>query len=198
MREDERIIISIDLPKGERLAAAVKSVARNMSEDEDDMEDGSGFARSEAGNQIPWRVSRPADGVAIDPRQREAAALLLTAIDTPVEAMAWCRSLMEATMINPGMTVKAMPPRLTSLEEARSLIDEMIAEADGAKGPDAAQSTRPDASEPKQDDGILVLRTFHLTPEEDAAVSRIAFGRNMSREDLVVEAVRRLLAETSE
>jgi hypothetical protein len=128
MREDERIIISIDLPKGECLAAAVKSVARNMSED-DDMEDGSGFARSEAGNQIPWRVSRPADGVAIDTRQREAAALLLTAIDLPVEAMAWCRSLMEACMINPGMTMGAMPPRLTNLEEARRLIDDMIAEA---------------------------------------------------------------------
>lgn len=193
-RDEERIVISIDLPKGERIPAAVASIARDMAENDDE----SGYARSEAGQSIGWRLSRPGDGAPIDQRQREAAGLLLTAIDLPVDVMLWCRSIQEACSINPGMTLNSTPPRITSLQEARRLIDEMIAEAEAADEPKGDETRPKTASDAGQDDGVLVLRTFRLTAEEDSAISRIAFGRGMSRDDLVVEAVRRMLAETSQ
>lgn len=192
-RDEERLIISVDLPKGERISAAIASIARDLSEDE--LEE-SGYARSEAGQSIGWRLSRPADGAPIDPRQREAAALLLTAIDLPVDVMLWCRSIQEACSINPGMTLSSTPPRVTSLREARRLVDAMIEEADAADESHGTETSM--ASEAAHDGGVQVLRTFRLTEDEDSALSRMAFAGGTSRDELVVQAVRNLLSEASQ
>jgi len=195
--DEEQLLIHLDVATGRHLPDVLRDVAQSI-EDRDG--DETGYARHEHGEDTSWRLSRPGDGAPIDPRQREAAAALLMAVDLPLDATVWVKSMFEGCLVNPGMKLTSMPSRVGGLREARRLIDEMLVEADAGNDPNRAKPTSPSAEAPSagRDDGILVLRTFHLTAEEDAAVSRIAFGRGMSREDLVVQALRRLLAETAQ
>jgi hypothetical protein len=185
--DEERVILTIDLPDGTAVPTALRAIASDI----DDERDESGYARIESGRDVQWRISRPGDGVQIDPRQRDAAASLLTAFDLPQEATAWGRSMLEACLVNPGMKLTSMPNRIGGLREAQRLVDEMLEETGGAdRSPQSSTTSR-------QDDG-LVLRTYRLTPEEDEAVSRLAFARNTTRDEIVVAALRMLLAETSD
>lgn len=189
--DEERLILTIDLPSGTAVPTALRAIAADI----DDERDESGYARIENGGDVQWRLSRPGDGVQIDPRQRDAAASLLTAFDLPQDATVWGKSMLEACLVNPGMKLTSMPNKVGGLREARRLIDEMLEEAgDDASTP---RSSKTDANGPQDADG-LVLRTYRLTPEEDEAVSRLTFARNTTRDEIVVAALRRLLAETSD
>jgi hypothetical protein len=189
--DEERVILTIDLPNGSALPTALRAIASDI----DDERDESGYARIEKGRDVHWRISRPGDGVEIDPRQRDAAASLLTAFDMPQEATAWGKSMLEACLVNPGMKLTSMPNRIGGLREARRLIDEMLEEAGDPGTPHHASTTVPDGS---SDADGMVLRTYRLTPEEDEAVSRLAYARNTTRDEIVVTALRRMLGETSD
>ncbi|WP_298167650.1 hypothetical protein [Novosphingobium sp.] len=70
----------------------------------------------------------------LDRRARLAAAHLLLAFDLPAEAMAASWQMIEAAEACPGCTMGDFPAmgnnqRRTCLERARTLIDEMLAEA---------------------------------------------------------------------
>lgn len=188
--DEERVILTIDLPDGTAVPTALRAIAGDI----DDEREESGYARIEKGRDVQWRISRPGDGVQIDPRQREAAAALVTAFDLPQDATAWAKSMLEACLVNPGMKLTSMPNRIGGLREARRLIDEMLGEAGRADGPPQSSTTGTDV---RQDDG-MVLRTYRLTPGEDEAVSRLAFARNTNHDEIVAAALRRLLAETSD
>lgn len=123
--DQERLIVHLDATPGRHLPDVLRDVADSMEQrDGDD----SGYARHESGEDTSWRISHPADGAPLDPRQRSAAAALLMAIDLPLDAILWSRSMLEACMVNPGMTLSAMPNRVGRLREARRLIDEMLEE----------------------------------------------------------------------
>ncbi len=65
----------------------------------------------------------------IDRRQREAAVLLLTAVDLPVEVRTWANLIMEAAKVLPGASMShAAKDRRDGLERARDLINDMLAE----------------------------------------------------------------------
>jgi hypothetical protein len=121
----ERIILNLDVPVGTSLHEAVSAIADDMEEQDDE----SGYARTTNGD-VAWRVRRPEDGVAVDPRQRRAAALLITAYDMPQDVMRTCASMLEAADIQVGMTIGQMHAgqRRANLVEARRLIDEMLGE----------------------------------------------------------------------
>lgn len=67
----------------------------------------------------------------LDPRQRLAAALCLSAIDLPAELGAWARQGLEAASVCPGVTVDQLRvnSRREALLRARELLDELISEA---------------------------------------------------------------------
>lgn len=188
--DEERVILNIDLPDGTAVATALRAIADEI----DDERDESGYARIDGGSDVQWRISRPGDGVPIDARQREAAATLVMAFDLPQDATVWAKSMFEACLVNPGMKLTSMPNRIGGLREARRLIEEMLGEAGNPVSPHRTSTTTPEGS--SEADG-MVLRTYRLTPEEDEAVSRLAYARNTTRDEIVVAAVRRLLAETS-
>lgn len=189
--DEERVILNIDLPDGTAVATALRAIA----DDIDDERDESGYTRIDGGSDVQWRISRPGDGVPIDARQREAAATLVMAFDLPQDATVWAKSMFEACLVNPGMKLTSMPNRIGGLREARRLIDEMLGEAGDRISPHHASTTPPEGS--SHADG-MVLRTYRLTPEEDEAVSRLAYARNMTRDEIVVTALRRMLGETSD
>jgi hypothetical protein len=188
--DEDRLILSLDVAKGRHLPDVLRDVADSMDDRDGDE---TGYARHAHGEDTSWRISRPADGAPIDARQREAAALLLMAVDLPLDATLWAKSMMEGCMVNPGMRMAGMPSRIGGLREARRLVDEMLTEAGEPAPTQQPVSTTPDA----EDDDVRVLRLYRLTPEEDEAISRLAIARNMSRGDLVVAAVRRYIAESS-
>lgn len=189
--DEERVILTIDLPDGTAVPTALRAIASDI----DDERDGSGYARIDGGSDVQWRISRPGDGVPIDPRQREAAAALVMAYDLPQDATVWAKSMFEACLVNPGMKLTSMPNRIGGLREARRLIDEMLGEAGDPVSPHHASTTTPEGS---SDADGMVLRTYRLTPEEDEAVSRLAYARNTTRDEIVVTALRRMLGETSD
>jgi len=119
----DHIAIIIALPKDVAVSAALEEIAIEI-DDED-----SGHVRVN-GHDIDWRIRRPGDGVKLDPRQREAAALLLLAFDLPQFLMAASQTMLEAADISPGMTMKSMGARTrkASLLAAKALIDEMLAD----------------------------------------------------------------------
>jgi hypothetical protein len=64
----------------------------------------------------------------LDPRQRQAACLLLSAIDLPCEVGAWARQIQQAASVFPGATIDqaSLNSRKAGLETARALIDAML------------------------------------------------------------------------
>ena len=67
----------------------------------------------------------------LDPRQRLAAALILSAIDLPADAVGWARQAVQAASVCRGVTLSQIDlggGRTEHLIEARKLLDEMIAE----------------------------------------------------------------------
>lgn len=68
--------------------------------------------------------------VAVDPRQREAAALLLGAIDLPAPAAEVARVWMAAAKVCPGITAErfCLGDRAAQLRRARDLIDQVLSE----------------------------------------------------------------------
>ncbi|WKL57274.1 hypothetical protein Q1W73_16650 [Asticcacaulis sp. ZE23SCel15] len=66
----------------------------------------------------------------LDPRQREAAALIMSAIDLPAPAAYAAKVWMDAAVLCPGITLDAMAigNRKAQLQQARYLIDTIIQE----------------------------------------------------------------------
>jgi hypothetical protein len=66
----------------------------------------------------------------LDRRQREAAALLLSAIDLPANLTAWALQIKQAARVCPGVTINQVQigNRRGCLIQARGLIDEMLSE----------------------------------------------------------------------
>lgn len=66
----------------------------------------------------------------LDPRQRQAASLLLGAIDLPCECLAWAAQLAQAASVCPGVTIdaEAINSRKVALMKARRLVDELLLE----------------------------------------------------------------------
>jgi len=125
MSDERRIILNIDLPAGTSLPVALNAISFDMEDNDED----SGYVRTEGGD-VSWRIRSPGDGVALDPRQREAAALLVTAFDMPVEAISACTTCLEAADIMPGMMATGFraDQRRHNLTEAKRLIDAMLSE----------------------------------------------------------------------
>lgn len=71
----------------------------------------------------------------IDPRQRQAAAILMSAIDLPAPAFDAARIFGHAARLCPGMTMDMNPigDRHAQLKLASDLIGQMIAELDTAE-----------------------------------------------------------------
>lgn len=76
------------------------------------------------------RVPAPPSKDLIDPRQREAAALLLSAIDLPAPAAAAAKQWIEAASVCPGITADrvVLGDRQAQLRRARELIDQVLDE----------------------------------------------------------------------
>lgn len=71
---------------------------------------------------------------ALDPRQQEAAALLLSAIDLPAPAYHVVRIWRRAAQVCPGITIDQalLGDRRAQLEKARDLIDQVLSEMEQA------------------------------------------------------------------
>lgn len=67
----------------------------------------------------------------IDPRQREAAAYLLSAIDLPAPISVWARQATQAASVCPGFKADqaAINSRRVSLERAQAIITQLLKEA---------------------------------------------------------------------
>lgn len=125
MSEERRIILNIDLPRNTSLPVALGAISFEMEDNDED----SGYADTEGGS-VSWRVRSPGDGVPLDPRQREAAALLIMGFDLPADAISACINGLEAADVMPGMrfTGFRQEQRRINLLEAKRLIDEMLSE----------------------------------------------------------------------
>lgn len=66
----------------------------------------------------------------IDPRQREAAAILLAAVDLPAPAEQVAQTWLAAVVVCPGLTVSQvmLGDRSAQLNRVRDLVDAMLAE----------------------------------------------------------------------
>lgn len=120
---NERITISIEVPEGASLPDILESIALDAEDDD------AGYAHTSYGDAA-WRIKRPQDGVELDPRQREAAALILCAFDLPQNMLAAAQTMLEACDVNPGMKMPHLTPnnRQHCLKAARALLDEMLVE----------------------------------------------------------------------
>ncbi len=84
---------------------------------------------------VRWSMRDIPAPVDLDPRQRRAAAMLLLAVGERPTLTALAGSVGEADLICPGMTAADLPDmtvrgRTEALRAARSLIDEMLDEAE--------------------------------------------------------------------
>lgn len=84
---------------------------------------------------VRWSMRDIPAPVDLDPRQRRAAAMLLLAVGERPTLTALAASVGEADLICPGMTAADLPDmtargRTEALRAARSLIDEMLDEAE--------------------------------------------------------------------
>jgi hypothetical protein len=68
----------------------------------------------------------------IDPRQRQAAAILLSAVTLPAPMAAWARQLSRAAQACPGIKIDQIyiNDRTAALKGARALIDALLAETE--------------------------------------------------------------------
>ncbi len=118
-KPNDRMSIHIDAPPGLALPSIIRAIADEIEMDDSD----SGYVED-----VHWRLSTPADGVTVDPRQREAASLLIMAFDLPQEMTSCAKSMQEAALVNPGMRLTAMSGRIAALREVRRLVDQMLDE----------------------------------------------------------------------
>lgn len=90
-----------------------------------------------SGHRFDWEIEHAEPSVALDPRQRRAAAFLLMAVDLPQELGAFARTMLEAARVAPGMTMGDMgeQSRINCLRMAKGLIDEMLAEVSAEATP---------------------------------------------------------------
>lgn len=75
-------------------------------------------------------VADAAAALEMDSRQREAACLLMAAVDFPAPMHEASVLILEAAKLCPGITVDRVPigQRILCLQRARQLIDDMLAE----------------------------------------------------------------------
>lgn len=177
----DRMKLEFDTPQHLDAAEAVEQIAVEMMNGD---ESGT-IADGHDGDRIEWRFEEGGAGIEIDRRQRLAAAALIMGFDLPQEMMAASRSMLEAASLLPGMTTGDLAPmggqgRRHALQMAKGLIDEMLSEAEGA---------------PTPDDTVQVLRVFRLPVELDEALRRMSQRDDVRFEDLVIKAVRNLIAE---
>jgi hypothetical protein len=74
---------------------------------------------------------RPESGIAMDRRQRLAAAILLSAVDLPQPADKVARLWLDAARVCPGITtgeVELGAGRLAQLQQVRRLVEAMISD----------------------------------------------------------------------
>ena len=98
-REVDHYVLAFEAPIGEHPQDIVTAISEEVEGGED-----SGFISHE-GEGYSWMLTQQCEGVQLDPRQRRAAAMLLTAFDGPGQDMlAVSKTLLEATRICPGLT----------------------------------------------------------------------------------------------
>lgn len=81
---------------------------------------------------VKWRHSEVVEGVDIDRRQRQVAAMMISAFDLPQEMTKAAASWLVSAKLMPGSTMSDIMPaptgRLSSMMAARDLLSTMIDE----------------------------------------------------------------------
>lgn len=121
----KRMKLSFEIPENEDPMMVLSVISQEEHDDMGHVELGGEF--------LSWHLTSEGEGIDLDRRQRLAAAMLIMAFDLPQPMTEAAKTMMEAAALCPGLTTGEIgtmgkSQRLSHLNRARDLIDEMIAE----------------------------------------------------------------------